>query len=90
MDTDEQQHSRDLNKSAYVSLLCLIAFVLVISICLFKQFVWDSFLSRYIPTVRSYFSRSESRKPLTNNGENAHLRLYGSSPFTYSNDVLDD
>ena len=50
--------SRYSNKSAYVSLLCLIAFVVVISVCLLKQFVWDSLLAERFQTLRPLLSES--------------------------------
>jgi hypothetical protein len=49
---------RYFNKSAYVSLLCLIAFIVVISICLVKQFIWDSLLSKYFHTCRIILAES--------------------------------
>lgn len=56
METDGEL--RYYNKSAYVSLMCLIAFVVVISICLFKQFIWDSLLSKHFRTFRDLLGES--------------------------------
>lgn len=39
--------------TAYVALSCLIAFIIVISICLFKQFIWDPLLSKRFQRIRS-------------------------------------
>lgn len=46
------------NKSAYVALLCLIAFVIVITICVIKQFIWDPLLSRQFQAIRPVLSES--------------------------------
>jgi hypothetical protein len=48
----------DFNKSAYVALLCLIAFVIVITICVIKQFIWDSLLSKRFEILRPVLSES--------------------------------
>ena len=44
--------------SAYVALSCLIAFVIVITICLVKQFIWDPLLSRHFEVLRPVLSES--------------------------------
>ena len=91
MENDTQ--ARYLNKSAYVSLLCLIAFALVISICLLKQCLWDSFLSRYLPQLRTFVSqlyRSDSSKSLANAADNDASRSYGSAHCAYSNEIIGD
>ena len=46
------------NKSAYIALLCLIAFVIVIAICIIKQFIWDPLLSKYFKILRLTLSES--------------------------------
>ncbi|CAF0823394.1 unnamed protein product [Didymodactylos carnosus] len=38
--------------SAYVALSCLIAFVIVITICLVKQFIWDPILAKKFQVIR--------------------------------------
>ncbi|CAF0737713.1 unnamed protein product [Didymodactylos carnosus] len=38
--------------SAYVALSCLIAFVIVITICLVKQFIWDPLLAKKFEVIR--------------------------------------
>lgn len=40
------------NKSAYVALICLIAFVIVITICVIKQFIWDPLLAKRFQILR--------------------------------------
>ena len=49
------------NKSAYVALVCLIAFVIVITICVIKQFIWDPLLSKGFQTIRPVLSESVRR-----------------------------
>lgn len=49
------------NKSAYVALICLIAFVVVITICIIKQFIWDPLLSKSFETLRPVLSESVRR-----------------------------
>ncbi len=49
------------NKSAYVALICLIAFVIVITICVIKQFIWDPLLSKSFQTLRPVLSESVRR-----------------------------
>lgn len=49
------------NKSAYVALICLIAFVVVITICVIKQFIWDPLLSKSFETLRPVLSESVRR-----------------------------
>jgi len=44
--------------SAYVALSCLIAFVIVITICLVKQFIWDPLLSKHFEVLRPVLSES--------------------------------
>jgi hypothetical protein len=44
--------------SAYVALSCLIAFVIVITICLLKQFIWDPLLARPFEDLRPVLSES--------------------------------
>ena len=44
------------NKSAYVALLCLIAFIVVISICVVKQFIWDPLLAEHYERLRPMLS----------------------------------
>lgn len=44
--------------SAYVALSCLIAFVIVITICLVKQFIWDPLLSKRFQILRPVLSES--------------------------------
>jgi len=51
----------DFNKSAYVALLCLIAFVIVITICIIKQFIWDPLLSKQFEIIRPVLSESVRR-----------------------------
>ncbi|CAF2986222.1 unnamed protein product [Rotaria socialis] len=46
------------NKSAYVALSCLIAFAVVITICILKQFIWDPLLSRRFEVLRPVLSES--------------------------------
>src|SRR5579871_3859424 len=46
------------NKSAYVALSCLIAFVIVITICIIKQFIWDPLLSKHFQVLRPVLSES--------------------------------
>jgi len=46
------------NKSAYVALSCLIAFVVVITICVVKQFIWDPLLSKPFEEIRPVLSES--------------------------------
>jgi len=48
----------DFNKSAYVALLCLIAFVIVITICIIKQFIWDPLLAKQFEILRPVLSES--------------------------------
>ncbi len=47
-----------VNMSAYVALSCLIAFVIVITICLVKQFIWDPLLSKRFEVLRPVLSES--------------------------------
>jgi hypothetical protein len=47
-----------INMSAYVALSCLIAFVIVITICLVKQFIWDTLLSKRFEVLRPVLSES--------------------------------
>ncbi|CAF1599386.1 unnamed protein product [Rotaria magnacalcarata] len=49
------------NKSAYVALSCLIAFAVVITICILKQFIWDPLLSRRFEVLRPVLSESVRR-----------------------------
>ena len=49
------------NKSAYVALICLIAFVVVITICVIKQFIWDPLLSQSFESIRPVLSESVRR-----------------------------
>lgn len=50
------------NKSAYVALVCLIAFVIVITICVIKQFIWDPLLAKsFQTTIRPVISESVRR-----------------------------
>ena len=44
--------------SAYVALSCLIAFIIVITICLIKQFIWDPLLSKRFEILRPVISES--------------------------------
>lgn len=44
--------------SAYVALSCLIAFIIVITICLVKQFIWDPLLSKRFAILRPVLSES--------------------------------
>ena len=44
--------------SAYVALSCLIAFIIVITICLVKQFIWDPLLSKHFEVIRTVISES--------------------------------
>jgi hypothetical protein len=44
--------------SAYVALSCLIAFVIVITICLVKQFIWDPLLAKPFEVLRPVLSES--------------------------------
>jgi hypothetical protein len=44
--------------SAYVALSCLIAFIIVITICLVKQFIWDPLLSKRFEVLRPVLSES--------------------------------
>ena len=53
------------NKSAYVALSCLIAFVIVITICVIKQFIWDPLLSKPFETLRPVLSESVRKLSLT-------------------------
>ncbi|CAF1213062.1 unnamed protein product [Adineta ricciae] len=48
----------DFNKSAYVALSCLIAFVIVITICVLKQFIWDPLLSNRFEILRPVLTES--------------------------------
>ncbi|CAF1230072.1 unnamed protein product [Adineta steineri] len=48
----------DFNKSAYVALICLIAFVIVITICILKQFIWDPLLAKRFEVLRPVLSES--------------------------------
>lgn len=48
----------DTNMPAYVALACLIAFVVVITICLVKQFIWDPLLSKRFEILRPVLSES--------------------------------
>ncbi|CAF3113763.1 unnamed protein product [Rotaria sp. Silwood2] len=47
-----------INMSAYVALSCLIAFIIVITICLVKQFIWDPLLSKRFEVLRPVLSES--------------------------------
>jgi len=51
--------------SAYVALSCLIAFVIVITICLVKQFIWDTLLSKRFEVLRPVLSESVRRLSTT-------------------------
>jgi hypothetical protein len=44
--------------AAYVALSCLIAFIIVITICLVKQFIWDPLLSKRFEVLRPVISES--------------------------------
>ena len=55
----------DFNKSAYVALSCLIAFVIVITICVIKQFIWDPLLSRHFQVLRPVLSESVRKLSLS-------------------------
>ncbi|CAF2638408.1 unnamed protein product [Rotaria sp. Silwood2] len=46
------------NKSAYIALSCLIAFAVVITICVIKQFIWDPLLSKRFEVLRPVLSES--------------------------------
>ncbi|CAF1131348.1 unnamed protein product [Rotaria sordida] len=46
------------NKSAYIALSCLIAFAVVITICIIKQFIWDPLLSKQFKILRPVLSES--------------------------------
>ncbi|CAF3719498.1 unnamed protein product [Rotaria sp. Silwood1] len=46
------------NKSAYIALSCLIAFAIVITICVIKQFIWDPLLSKRFEILRPVLSES--------------------------------
>jgi hypothetical protein len=59
MSTDSE--STDLNKSAYVALSCLMAFVIVITICILKQFIWDPLLAKPFESIRPVLSKSVQR-----------------------------
>ncbi|UJR31595.1 hypothetical protein I4U23_019081 [Adineta vaga] len=54
-----------VNMSAYVALSCLIAFVIVITICLVKQFIWDPLLSRRFEDLRPVLSESVRKFSIT-------------------------
>jgi len=47
-----------VNMSAYVALSCLIAFVIVITICLIKQFIWDPLLAKPFEVIRPVLTES--------------------------------
>ena len=47
-----------VNMSAYVALSCLIAFVIVITICLVKQFIWDPLLAKPFEVLRPVLTES--------------------------------
>ena len=47
-----------VNISAYVALSCLIAFVIVITICLVKQFIWDPLLAKPFEVLRPVLTES--------------------------------
>jgi len=53
-------HSQPIyfNKSAYVALICLIAFVIVITICVIKQFIRDPSLAKRFEIIRPVISQS--------------------------------
>lgn len=53
------------NKSAYVALLCLIAFAIVITICIIKQFIWDPLLSRRFQVLRPVLTESVRKFSMT-------------------------
>jgi hypothetical protein len=59
MSTDSE--AAYFNKSAYVALTCLIAFVIVITICVIKQFIWDPLLSKRFEILRPVLSESVRR-----------------------------
>ena len=54
----KNSQSNYINMSAYVALSCLIAFVIVITICLIKQFIWDPLLSKHFEALRPVISES--------------------------------
>jgi hypothetical protein len=47
-----------VNMPVYVALSCLIAFAIVITICLLKQFIWDPLLARQFEILRPVISES--------------------------------
>ncbi|CAF0733743.1 unnamed protein product [Adineta steineri] len=55
---NDNSQSSYINMSAYVALSCLIAFVIVITICLVKQFIWDPLLSKRFEILRPVLSES--------------------------------
>ena len=55
---ENNSSSTYVNMSAYVALSCLIAFVIVITICLVKQFIWDPLLSKRFEVLRPVLSES--------------------------------
>ena len=56
MENDSQ--STYVNMSVYVALSCLLAFAIVITICLVKQFIWDPLLSQRFEVLRPVLSES--------------------------------
>ncbi|CAF3251033.1 unnamed protein product [Rotaria socialis] len=54
----DNPESTYINMSAYVALSCLIAFIIVITICLVKQFIWDPLLSKRFEVLRPVLSES--------------------------------
>ena len=50
--------TKHFSKSAYIALSCLIAFVIVITICIIKQFIWDPLLSKHFEILQLTLSES--------------------------------
>ena len=49
--------------SVYVALSCLIAFAIVITICLVKQFIWEPLLSKHFKVLRPFLSETARKLP---------------------------
>jgi hypothetical protein len=76
-----------INMPAYVALSCLIAFVIVITLCLVKQFIWDPLLSKRFQVLRPVLSESVRKLSASfyrpHSTTTSNLSLYKSTSDSY-------
>ena len=76
---------KHFSKSAYIALLCLIAFVIVITICIIKQFIWDPLLSKYFEILQ--LTLSESIRKFSSSFYRSYLTQISFSLFQSVSDI---